>query len=89
MNSTTESEVLGLAVTLQFEAWFAIAALCWLVYDWLLSFGDEVQLIWRSEATLPKILYSISRYLGLVMQALIGSKAIPFYCVQNMIFYTV
>jgi len=49
-----------------------------LLYDAVLSFDEEVQLIWKSPDTLPKFLYFASRYVGLFVQACIAFRIVPF-----------
>ncbi|KAI0045640.1 hypothetical protein FA95DRAFT_1607554 [Auriscalpium vulgare] len=39
-----------------------VATLTILVYEWFYLFADEVDLVWRSRWTLPKVLYLLSRY---------------------------
>ncbi|THH07271.1 hypothetical protein EW145_g3493 [Phellinidium pouzarii] len=36
------------------------------VYDWLLTFQDEIELIWRAEWTLGKVVFLLTRYLAFV-----------------------
>ncbi|KAH9935999.1 uncharacterized protein BXZ73DRAFT_100473 [Epithele typhae] len=46
----------------------ALASAAWLVYDFLITLDDEVELVWKSPNTLPKCLYFVSRYVGLFGQ---------------------
>ncbi|KAG2360449.1 hypothetical protein BDR07DRAFT_147327 [Suillus spraguei] len=44
---------------------FAIAAVIVLTYDWALTFGQEIELIWRQRWSLMAVLYLSVRYLGI------------------------
>ncbi|ETW77542.1 hypothetical protein HETIRDRAFT_173803 [Heterobasidion irregulare TC 32-1] len=33
-----------------------------LIQDWLVLFGEEVDLVWNSQWSIPKLLYIINRY---------------------------
>ncbi|KAH9836336.1 uncharacterized protein C8Q71DRAFT_77913 [Rhodofomes roseus] len=61
------------------------AALAWLVYDYALSFEEEVDLIWSSEDTVPKLLYFISRYFGLVVQCTTCANLPGLFCRAGLI----
>ncbi|KJA24043.1 hypothetical protein HYPSUDRAFT_86311 [Hypholoma sublateritium FD-334 SS-4] len=37
-----------------------------MVYDWILSFSDEIKYIWAAAWSLPKVLYIVSRYYPVV-----------------------
>ncbi|EPT02206.1 hypothetical protein FOMPIDRAFT_1160753 [Fomitopsis schrenkii] len=63
------------------------AALTWLVYDYMLSLEDEALLIWGSADTVPKLLYFISRYFGLVVQCLNCADVPHLYC-QGALIWT-
>ncbi|KAI0062550.1 hypothetical protein BV25DRAFT_643734 [Artomyces pyxidatus] len=39
-----------------------VATLALYVYDWIILFGEEVDLIWQARWTLPKVLFLLSRY---------------------------
>ncbi|EGN91950.1 hypothetical protein SERLA73DRAFT_147940 [Serpula lacrymans var. lacrymans S7.3] len=52
----------------------AVASLAWLLYDIIICFEDEIELVWRSRWTLPKVLYLSLRYyapLWLMYQSII------------------
>ncbi|KJA18532.1 hypothetical protein HYPSUDRAFT_69897 [Hypholoma sublateritium FD-334 SS-4] len=40
----------------------SLSAITLMVYDWVLSFGDEFKYIWSAAWSAPKVLYVISRY---------------------------
>ncbi|KAG1798077.1 uncharacterized protein HD556DRAFT_217022 [Suillus plorans] len=44
---------------------FAVAAGVVMVYDWVLTLGQEIELIWRQRWSLMTVLYLIIRYIGL------------------------
>ncbi|KAG0692487.1 hypothetical protein DFH29DRAFT_1073713 [Suillus ampliporus] len=45
---------------------FKLPACAGLIYDWVLTFGQEVELIWRQRWSLMTFLYLSVRYLGIV-----------------------
>ncbi|KAG2353468.1 hypothetical protein BDR07DRAFT_703636 [Suillus spraguei] len=50
-------------------SYFAVAAFVGLLYDWALTFGQEVELIWRQHWSLMTVLYLSVRYLGILFAA--------------------
>ncbi|KAG1844333.1 WD40-repeat-containing domain protein [Suillus subalutaceus] len=57
----------------RFRSYFFVAALVGVAYDWVssaLTFGQEVELIWRQRWSLMTILYLSVRYLGILFTAL-------------------
>ncbi|KAG2032570.1 hypothetical protein BDR03DRAFT_969739, partial [Suillus americanus] len=46
-------------------SYFTVAASIGLTYDWVLTFGQEVELIWRQRWSLMTFLYLIVRYVGI------------------------
>lgn len=51
-------------------SYFIVAASAGVMYDWALSFGHEVDLIWRQHWSLMTALYVSTRYLGIVYAAI-------------------
>ncbi|KAL6301064.1 hypothetical protein BKA93DRAFT_492899 [Sparassis latifolia] len=51
---------------LQVAGLSSVAALTWLTFDILMTFGQEVDYIWKAKWTYPKCLYITARYYGLV-----------------------
>lgn len=51
-------------------SYFIVAASAGVMYDWALSFGHEVDLIWRQHWSLMTALYLSTRYLGIVYAAI-------------------
>jgi len=46
-------------------SYFIVASSVWIMYDWMLTFGQEVELIWRQRWSLMTFLYLIVRYAGI------------------------
>ncbi|KAF8186638.1 hypothetical protein BJ912DRAFT_904714 [Pholiota molesta] len=40
----------------------AVASLTWITYDIIICLDDEIELIWKTRWTIPKVLYIITRY---------------------------
>ncbi|PIL29849.1 hypothetical protein GSI_08056 [Ganoderma sinense ZZ0214-1] len=49
-----------------------VASLALLIYDWQLTFGDEVDVIWMSKARLSRLLFLWIRYSGIAIHAFIS-----------------
>ncbi|KAG2051470.1 hypothetical protein BDR06DRAFT_973786 [Suillus hirtellus] len=47
------------------SSYFSVAACAAVIYDWVLTFGQEVDLIWRQRWSMMTVLYLIARYLGI------------------------
>ncbi|KAG2118979.1 uncharacterized protein F5147DRAFT_194315 [Suillus discolor] len=65
-----------LVVTLnRFHSYIAVASFTAVVYDWALTFGREVELVWRQHWSLTTILYLTVRYAGIpyVVMFMLGS----------------
>ncbi|KAG1798171.1 uncharacterized protein HD556DRAFT_1525730 [Suillus plorans] len=52
------------------QSYFAVAAFVAVVYDWSLTFGQEVELIWRQRWSVMTAMYLGARYLGILSAAL-------------------
>ncbi|KAG2039684.1 hypothetical protein BDR03DRAFT_998577 [Suillus americanus] len=61
----------------RFRSYFFVAALVGVAYDWALTFGQEVELIWRQRWSLMTILYLTARYLGILFTSLDMLSSIP------------
>ncbi|KAG2043320.1 hypothetical protein BDR03DRAFT_412261 [Suillus americanus] len=60
--------------------YFTVAASVGVIYDWALTFGQEVELFWRQRWSLMTILYLSIRYVGIgyvVLKMLINVPTIP------------
>ncbi|KAG1822142.1 hypothetical protein EV424DRAFT_823199 [Suillus variegatus] len=49
-----------------FFTYWAVAASVVVVYDWALTLGQEIELIWRQRWSLMTMLYLVIRYIGIV-----------------------
>ncbi|KAG1764292.1 hypothetical protein EV702DRAFT_110010 [Suillus placidus] len=61
-------------------SYFSVAASVGVMYDWGLTFGQEVELIWRQRWSLMTILYLTARYAGIgyaMINMLINVPTIP------------
>ncbi|KAG2137321.1 hypothetical protein BD769DRAFT_315925 [Suillus cothurnatus] len=47
------------------SSYFVVASCAGVMYDWGLTFGPEVELIWRQRWSLMTVLYLIVRYVGI------------------------
>ncbi|KAG2141191.1 uncharacterized protein EDB93DRAFT_1295080 [Suillus bovinus] len=50
----------------QLLSYFLVAAVVGVTYDWALTFGQEVELVWRQRWSLMTVLYLGVRYLGIL-----------------------
>ncbi|KAG2034971.1 hypothetical protein BDR03DRAFT_963762 [Suillus americanus] len=58
-------------------SYFIVAAFVVVVYDWALTFGQELELIWRQRWSLMTILYLGVRYLGILYTVLDTVGSVP------------
>ncbi|KAG2053904.1 hypothetical protein BDR06DRAFT_1008273 [Suillus hirtellus] len=56
---------------------FAVAAFVAVAYDWALTFGQEVELVWRQRWSLMTVMYLGVRYLGILVAALYMVGNVP------------
>ncbi|KAG2139167.1 uncharacterized protein EDB93DRAFT_702267 [Suillus bovinus] len=61
----------------RFSSYFIFAAFVGVVYDWVLMFGQEVELVWRQRWSLMTFLYLGVRYLGILFAALMMLNNLP------------
>ncbi|KAG2129652.1 uncharacterized protein EDB93DRAFT_1256192 [Suillus bovinus] len=61
----------------RFSSYFTLAAVVAVVYDWALTFGQEVELVWRQRWSLMTFLYLGVRYLGILSAALTVLNSLP------------
>lgn len=52
--------------TSRVDSYFAVASAVGLMYDWALTFGQEVELIWNRPWSLMTASYISVRYVGLI-----------------------
>ncbi|KAG2360806.1 hypothetical protein BDR07DRAFT_1411525, partial [Suillus spraguei] len=48
-----------------FYSYWMVATGVVVVYDWVLTLGQEIELIWRQRWSLMTVLYMITRYIGI------------------------
>ncbi|KAG2081680.1 hypothetical protein BD769DRAFT_702126 [Suillus cothurnatus] len=68
-----------------FYSYWTFAASVVVVYDWVITLGQEIELIWRQRWSLITVLYLAIRYIGIpysVMSILIN---IPFVSVKSAV----
>ncbi|KAG2355231.1 hypothetical protein BDR07DRAFT_1426847 [Suillus spraguei] len=58
-------------------SYFVVAASAGVFYDWALTFGKEVELIWRQRWSIMTILYLSVRYLGMLFTVLNILDSVP------------
>ncbi|KAG2337438.1 hypothetical protein BDR05DRAFT_772037 [Suillus weaverae] len=63
------------------------------VYDWVLTLGQEIELIWRQRWSLMTVLYLIIRYIGLPYSVVSILQNMPLVsltdAVSNIIYYAI
>ncbi|KAG2033648.1 hypothetical protein BDR03DRAFT_661180 [Suillus americanus] len=59
------------------SSYFLVAAFVGVVYDWALTFGQEVELVWRQRWSLMTVLYLSVRYFGILFAALNLLDSVP------------
>ncbi|KAG2127624.1 uncharacterized protein EDB93DRAFT_1256908 [Suillus bovinus] len=64
---------------------FAVAAFVGVVYDWALTFGQEVELVWMQRWSLMTFLYLGVRYLGILFAALSMFFSLPTILVTDTV----
>ncbi|KIK36117.1 hypothetical protein CY34DRAFT_811550, partial [Suillus luteus UH-Slu-Lm8-n1] len=48
-----------------FYSYWTVATGVVVVYDWVLTIGQEIELIWRQRWSLMTVLYLVIRYIGI------------------------
>lgn len=61
----------------RFFSYVIVACSAVLVYDWVLTFGQEIELIWKRRWSLVTVLYLNLRYIGIINAALILLPNLP------------
>ncbi|KAG2136362.1 uncharacterized protein EDB93DRAFT_785906 [Suillus bovinus] len=61
----------------RFSSYFVVAAFAGVTYDWALTFGQEVELIWMQRWSLMTVLYLSVRYLGIISAAIAILSGVP------------
>jgi len=65
MSNLAPPDLVVAAVDLQATKLFQVAAIVFLAYDMLITFGDEVERIWKQPWSFTTFLYGLNRYLAL------------------------
>ncbi|KAG1798166.1 uncharacterized protein HD556DRAFT_1440511 [Suillus plorans] len=61
-------------------SYFLVAAFVAVMYDWALTFGQEVELIWRQRWSVMTVLYLGVRYLGILYAAYVRKATQSVLC---------
>jgi hypothetical protein len=61
----------------RFSSYFIVATFVGLLYDWALTFGLEVELIWKHHWSIMTVLYISVRYLGILYAVLAILYSVP------------
>ncbi|KAG1748431.1 uncharacterized protein EDB91DRAFT_878893 [Suillus paluster] len=72
------------------SSYFVVASSAGVMYDWALSFGQEVELVWRQRWSLMTVLYLSVRYVGIiyiVISIMLNVPTIPVTPVVSYIMY--
>ncbi|KAG2053721.1 hypothetical protein BDR06DRAFT_439703 [Suillus hirtellus] len=59
------------------SSYVAVASVIIVMYDWVLTFGQEVELVWRQRWSLMTVMYLGVRYLGILSAALTIPNELP------------
>ncbi|KAG2133259.1 uncharacterized protein EDB93DRAFT_888281 [Suillus bovinus] len=69
----------------RFFSYCVVAAFVAVTYDWALTFGQEVELVWRQRWSLMTFLYLAARYLGIFYAALTVLSTLPTILVTDTV----
>ncbi|KAG1905018.1 uncharacterized protein F5891DRAFT_1275383 [Suillus fuscotomentosus] len=69
------------------SSYFVVAAFAAVMYDWSLTFGQEVELIWRQRWSLMTVMYLSARYLGMLYAALAILVCVPTISLTDTVSY--
>ncbi|KAG1744017.1 uncharacterized protein EDB91DRAFT_207454 [Suillus paluster] len=69
------------------SSYFAVAASAGVMYDWALTFGQEVELVWRQRWSLMTALYLGMRYLGIIYAVMLVQVGVPTIPVTDAVCY--
>lgn len=64
-------------------SYFTVAALTAVLYDWVLAFGQEFELIWRKRWSLMTFLYISVRYTGIIYCVIVLLSTLPSFSVTD------
>ncbi|KAG2103752.1 uncharacterized protein F5147DRAFT_775878 [Suillus discolor] len=68
-----------------FFSYWEVAACVVVVYDWVLTLGQEIELIWRQRWSLMTVLYLIIRYIGITYPVVNLLSAAVYYATDETI----
>ncbi|KAG2341767.1 hypothetical protein BDR05DRAFT_426230 [Suillus weaverae] len=86
MTQVSDDPSLWLDINLyRVASYFAVAGSVGVFYDWALTFGQEVELIWRQRWSLMTVLYLSVRYLGIAFAVLQIPGNIPTISVTDTV----
>ncbi|KAG2037720.1 hypothetical protein BDR03DRAFT_370556 [Suillus americanus] len=66
-----------LIVSFRYSSYFVVASATAMVYDWALTFGQEIELVWRPRWSLVTFLYLAVRYAGIPYVVLSTLRVLP------------
>lgn len=61
----------------RFYSYFAVVASVAVVYDWVLTLGQEVEMVWRQRWSLMTVLYLGIRYIGILYAVMFILASLP------------
>ncbi|KAG1798221.1 uncharacterized protein HD556DRAFT_1440556 [Suillus plorans] len=70
-----------------FSSYLVVAASTGVIYDWILAFGQEVELIWKQHWSLTTVLYLAVRYVG-IMYAIMNIQYVPGLYMYFAVYWT-
>jgi len=92
-NMEFEYDTVKLLQGVKISRYSSMASFAFLVYDHSLTFSSEVELFWKTQWSLGKVLFILNRYLGIIncslgISVLFHSYLPPSYCLKFFHFYT-
>ncbi|KAG0696689.1 hypothetical protein DFH29DRAFT_192377 [Suillus ampliporus] len=70
-------------------SYFVVASFAGLIYDWILTFDQEVELIWGQRWSLMTVLYLSVRYLGMIYAVITIMGQVPTISVSDAVSHIV
>lgn len=67
----------------QFYSYIAVASFTAVIYDWALTFGQEVELVWRQRFSFTTAIFLSVRYIGILYAAVFVFSIIPSASMTN------
>ncbi|KAG1779104.1 hypothetical protein EV702DRAFT_120513 [Suillus placidus] len=69
----------------RFYSYFLVASCAAVIYDWVLAFGQEFELVWRKRWSLATLLYLGVRYLGIPYTVIFMLQSLPTVSVTDVV----